>query len=113
MDLKLQLQAIIKGEDIDEPERLGLYIKDHSIYEVKPKIIVAPQGSEDIKALVKFINSHPELNLTLTPRSAGTDMSGGPLNDSIILDMTAHFNQVLEVGGGFAVTQPGVYYRDF
>src|SRR3989338_5059780 len=46
-------------------------------------------------------------------------MSGGPLNDSIVLDMTRHFSRILEVGalpaqaGGYAVTEPGVYYRDF
>ena len=51
--------------------------------------------------------------MSLTARSAGTDMSGGPLNDSIILDFMKYFNHILEVGEDYAVTEPGVFYRDF
>ncbi len=40
-------------------------------------------------------------------------MSGGPLTESIVIDMLAHFNKVLEVGKDFVITEPGVYYRDF
>lgn len=111
MDLKFQLQSIIKGEVSDDPESLETFSKDASIFEVKPRVIVTPKDVEDIKALVKFVNSHPDLSLT--PRAAGTDMSGGPLSDSIVIDMTKYFNQVIEVGSNYAVTQPGVYYRDF
>jgi FAD/FMN-containing dehydrogenase len=111
MDLKSQLQGIVKGDVIDDPKNLETFSKDASIFEVKPQIIVAPKDTEDIKSLVKFVNSNP--GLSLTPRSAGTDMSGGPLSDSIVLDMTKYFNQIIEVGADFAITQPGAYYRDF
>ena len=40
-------------------------------------------------------------------------MTGGPLNESIILDLNRHLTRVREVGDGFAVTEPGVFYRDF
>ena len=40
-------------------------------------------------------------------------MTGGALNDSIILDFTAHLNRVLGVGDNYAITEPGVFYRDF
>ena len=40
-------------------------------------------------------------------------MTGGVLNDSIILDFTAHFDRVLEVEDNYAITEPGVFYRDF
>ena len=39
-------------------------------------------------------------------------MSGGPLNDSIIIDF-ANFNKIIEVVGGYAITEPCVFYRDF
>ncbi|MEK9186263.1 MAG: FAD-binding oxidoreductase, partial [Patescibacteria group bacterium] len=50
---------------------------------------------------------------SLTARSAGTDMTGGPLNESIILDFTKHFSQIGEVCGEEITAEPGVYYRDF
>jgi FAD/FMN-containing dehydrogenase len=40
-------------------------------------------------------------------------MSGGPLNTSIIADVTKHLNRILEVSETSAVTEPGVYFRDF
>jgi len=113
MALKDQIQSIIKGEVLDDQQTLNTYSKDASIFIIKPQLVVFPKDSEDIKALVKYINENPEQNLSLTPRAAATCMSGGPLNDSIILDMTKYFNSVLEVGDNFAMTQPGVFYRDF
>jgi len=35
------------------------------------------------------------------------------LNESIILDFTAHMNKVIEVGVDYAITEPGAFYRDF
>ena len=111
MSLKEDLQKIVTGEVTDDATSLEVFSKDASIFEITPQIIIAPKDTSDIKALVKFVSSHP--NLSITPRAAGTDMSGGPLSDSIVLDMSKYFNQVIEVGTDYATTQPGVYYRDF
>jgi FAD/FMN-containing dehydrogenase len=44
-------------------------------------------------------------------------MGGGPLTDSIVAVFTKYMNHVREVketeDGGYAITEPGVYYRDF
>lgn len=114
-DLIAQIRAFFKGEIDNTPADLNTYSHDASLFKIQPQLIVFPKDSEDIKNLVKFVaqakQQHPDLSLTV--RSAGTDMSGGPLNPSIIVDMTRHFNQILQIGEGFAVTQPGVFYRDF
>ncbi len=70
-------------------------------------------NAADLGALVSFVRDHPKLGLSLTPRSAGTDMTGGTLTESIVVDMKKHFTRVKTVGDGFAVTEPGVFYRDF
>lgn len=111
-DLKSQIQDQVKGEVFDDVTTLAICSHDASIFESKPQVVVAPKDTGDIEKLVQFTSSHNP-KLSLTPRSAGTDMSGGAINDSITLDMTKHFNQVLKVGEDFAVTQPGVHYRDF
>ncbi len=106
-----ELSKIVKGEVDVFPQTLDRVSHDASIFEVKPKALVKPIDSEDIKALVNYASNNKGVSITV--RSAGTDMSGGPLGESIILDMTAHFDQIKEVRKGKAITQPGVYYREF
>jgi FAD/FMN-containing dehydrogenase len=69
-----------------------------------------PKDVDDIKNLVLLANKLPQLSLT--PRSAGTDMSGGAITDSLLLDMTRYFNKIYQVTSMSANVQPGVFYRD-
>lgn len=78
-----------------------------------PQIVVAPANVEDIQKLVQFVTDNKERELSLTPRAAGTDMSGASLSESILLDMTKHFNRMRDITARFAITQPGVFYHDF
>ena len=110
-----ELKKIIKGEVRDDETTLTAFSRDASIFEIKPEVVVSPKNSKDLQALVKAV---PKLRkkhkgLSLTARSAGTDMGGGPLSESVIVDFIKNFNRVLEVGNGYAVVEPGVYYRDF
>lgn len=105
----------IKGEITTADADRVRYSRDASIFKVKPEAVVYPKDYEDLKNLVKWVNEHKknQPELSLTARSAGTDMSGGPLSESIVLDFMKHFNHVLEVGEDYAITEPGVFYRDF
>ncbi len=113
MPLSDELKQLVKGEVLDDEETLAKFSKDASIFEIRPQVIVAPKDSEDIKSLVKYVLEHPGQKLSLTCRSAGTCMSGGAINDGIILDMVKYFNRVLSVENGLGLTQPGVLYKDF
>ena len=111
-----EIRAIVKGEVSTDEETLTKFSHDASIFEVKPQFVVAPRDAEDIKKLVLYVNAQREKmdsKASITARSAGTCMSGGPLTESIVLDMTKYFNRVLTVDGDYAITEPGVYYRDF
>lgn len=110
-----ELKKNVKGETVDNAEDIAAYGRDASIFEIKPALVVKPADVDDLKKIVKFVsrNKDNDRSLSLTARSAGTDMAGGPLNDSIILDFKAHFNRILEVGDSWAVVEPGVFYRDF
>lgn len=114
MNLAQELKSKIKGDVLDSEGVLDSYSHDASIFEVKPQVIVLPKDVEDLKALVDFVNLNKvnEPKLSLTGRSAGTDMSGGSINDSIIVEFTKYFNK-FSVHNGLATAQPGVYYRDF
>jgi len=105
----------IAGDISVDEQDLASRSRDASIFSVRPQAVVYPKDSSDIEKLVKWVgeqkSTHPKLSVTA--RAAGTDMTGGPLSESIILDTTKYLNHIIEVGGDYAITQPGVYYRDF
>jgi FAD/FMN-containing dehydrogenase len=115
MGLSDDLRTIVKGEVRDDSETLDQFSHDASLFELVPQVVVSPTDSADISSIVQYVlknnsESHP---LSVTVRSAGTDMSGGAINTSIILDIATHLNTIHEVSGTEASLQPGVYYRDF
>lgn len=102
--------------EIDESEvARDLYSHDASMFEIKPKVVVRPKDAQDAERLVKLVAEHKQdmPELSVTARSAGTDMSGGAINDSIIVDFNKHFTKIEEVSLTAAHAQPGVFYRDF
>ncbi len=115
LDLKAEIKKIIQGEVDDSPTALDSYSHDASLFEIKPQLIVYPKSIDDVRMVVSFVNAHkhelPELSITA--RSAGTDMSGGAIGDSILLDFTKYFNKIGAVSAASAQVEPGVYYRNF
>ncbi len=115
MVLTDEIKNIIKGDVSVDKKVLDADSRDASIFRVKPIIVVYPKDVQDIKALVGFVSQKKKggENISLTVRSAGTDMTGGPLTQSVVVEMTRYFNKVINVGNGEATVQPGVFYRDF
>lgn len=112
-EVKQELSQLIAGEVRDDALSLDKVSRDTSLFDITPSLLVSPKDSSDICQLVKFVNNHPDEKLSLTARSGGTDMTGGPLTKSIVVDVLKHFNRVIEIGDHYAITQPGVFYRDF
>ncbi len=110
-----ELRKIVRGEILEDESTRKRYSRDASLFEVKPKAVIFPKDADDLKILVAYVSKEKKNDpeLSLTPWSAGTDMTGGPLNESLILDFTKHFNHLKKVGDGYAVSEPGVFYRDF
>lgn len=115
MNLPEELKKVVKGEVSTDEALLLKDSRDASVFKVLPSVVVMPNDVNDIKNLVKFVASKKTDNpeVSLTARSAGTDMSGGPLTDSIVVSLTEHINHIGEIGKEFAVVEPGVFYRDF
>ena len=114
-NLKNELTKIVKGKVTDDVSILESYSRDASIFKMTPKIVVFPEDVHDIEELVKYVESKNKdgVDLSITVRSAGTDMGGGPLTESILIVMPEHFNKILGIDNHIATIQPGVYYRDF
>ncbi|HRJ06065.1 MAG TPA: FAD-binding oxidoreductase [Candidatus Saccharibacteria bacterium] len=115
MDLKAKLAAQFKGELDTDKVTLETYSHDASLFELKPQIVGYPKDAGDLKYVVKFVNQHKKEHpgLSITPRSRGTDMSGGAIGDSIVLDVSKHMTKLLEVSSKQATVQPGMMYKDF
>ncbi len=115
MDLQSELSKIVAGDVDTSDESRVFYSHDASLFELKPQAIVFPKGSADIQALVAFANTHKKdlPNLSLTARSRGTDMSGGAINDSIIIDTSRYMTAISDVSAEQATVEPGMMYKDF
>lgn len=115
-DIKQKLVRDGFSGDIDDsPDLIEKYSHDASMFEIIPKLVIAPKTANDVETAVKLIadNKKHDKSLSLTARSAGTDMGGGAINDSIIVDFNRYLTKIISVDSKQAVVQPGAFYRDF
>lgn len=108
------LRLVFKGSILTHRHDRIEHSHDASIYEIIPEAVLEPRDSKDIQQLVKFITKHKKdhPSLSVTTRSAGSDMSGAAIGHSLVLSMTKHFSHIQGVKGNLLHTQPGVFIRD-
>lgn len=113
--LEQDIKQFIVGDVDSSDQTKEIFSHDASMFELIPQLVVAPKNSDDVKHLVDYVtkNKQTNPNLSLTVRSGGTCMSGGSVNDSIILDFAKYFNQIYETTETLGHAQPGVFYKDF
>ncbi|MDA8227534.1 MAG: FAD-binding protein [Desulfitobacterium hafniense] len=89
-------------------EDLICYSYDVSTYIKRPDIVVKPETTEDVAAVMKIANRE---KIAVTPRGSATNNCGGniPLQGGIVIDMVG-MNKILEIDKEnlIAVCQPGV-----
>ncbi|HEY0979594.1 MAG TPA: FAD-binding oxidoreductase [Candidatus Paceibacterota bacterium] len=112
--LKERLAASLRGEVADDAKTRARMSRDTSVFSRTPEVVVYPKDADDVAALVRTVQGarRDGISASITARAAGTDMSGGPLTDSVVAVFTKHMTQV-SVYEGYAQTEPGAYYRDF
>lgn len=97
---------------LHKPEDLTLYEYDGGQDKSRPDLVVFPESTEDVVALVKLA---AELGLLIVGRGAGTGLSGGAIARAggIIISF-ARMNRILEIDlpNERAVVQPGVVNLD-
>jgi len=110
MDLLTELKNTLAGDVYEDQGTLTKYSTDASLFEVMPRFVVAPKNADDVKQLVKFASKN---EISITARSGGTGMDGGSLTESVVVDLQKHLNRFKGIGEGYAVVEPGAWYRDF
>ena len=118
-----QLEQQFRLADIEydsSAEVLDKYATDESIFEVRPQLIVFPRNTKDVRQIVTIISDAKEagMDASLTARAAGTGLSGGPLNDSVIMDTTKYLTSMSviehnEDGTARVRVKPGKLFKDF
>ena len=72
---------------------LQLYATDASPYQIVPAAVAFPKTSREA---AKVIQAALVAGVPVTPRGAGTGLSGGALGDGLIVDFARHNRQILE-----------------
>ena len=99
MDLVQELGGLLRGEVLADKATKEKYSQDASIFQVMPQAVVYPQDLQDLQVLVKFVKDKKDegREISLTPRNSGSCMSGGSLNEHIIVDMSRHFSGLSDI----------------
>ncbi len=95
-------------------ETRSTFAHDASIFEATPEVVARPATVADIQALVRFATEETKAGnpTSLTPRAGGTDMTGGSISESILVDLTTSFHTIGQITQNQVHVQPGAYYRD-
>jgi FAD/FMN-containing dehydrogenase/Fe-S oxidoreductase len=95
---------------LDDAPALTAYAVDASIYKIIPTAVVLAKTEADIETTVQYaIRS----GVPLTPRAAGTNLTGSAIGSGIILDISG-LNRILEVNREekWARVQPGIVFAE-
>ncbi|GAA3901506.1 FAD-binding and (Fe-S)-binding domain-containing protein [Halomonas cibimaris] len=70
---------------------------DNSIYQRLPQAVLYPRHAEDLERIAKLAGEVPNRDIVLTPRGGGTGTNGQSLTDGLVVDVSKHMNQILEI----------------
>src|SRR3989344_3262071 len=103
MQLAELLKARVRGDVLADQKTRATYSRDTSVFVRTPEVVVFPKDADDVSALVKTIGEARRAGkaVSIAARSAGTDMSGGPLTNSVVAVFTNCFYESGHVVGIF------------
>lgn len=111
--VKKAIEEIVGKENFtDELVELVPYAYDASDHEHRPEAVVWPIHTEQVSRILLLANEH---RFSVTPRGAGTGLSGGaiPIRGGLVMDL-CKMNRILDlrIADRQVVVEPGVVYAD-
>ncbi|MDN6179927.1 MAG: FAD-binding oxidoreductase [Halomonas subglaciescola] len=70
---------------------------DNSIYQRLPQAVLYPRHSEDLERIAKLAGEVPNRDIVLAARGGGTGTNGQSLTDGLVVDVSRHMNQILDI----------------
>ncbi|HEX6450238.1 MAG TPA: FAD-linked oxidase C-terminal domain-containing protein [Trebonia sp.] len=106
-DLEHRLLGDLDGEVRFDDYTRHLFSRDASMYSITPVGVVFPRHADDVAAAVTAAAEH---GVPVIPRGAATSLAGQTVGPGLVLDMSRHMNQILEIDPGrrTALVQTGV-----
>jgi FAD/FMN-containing dehydrogenase len=100
--------------ELTHPRDIAPYARDASAFAVMPHRVFRPTSTADIVELVQRVRTARSQGekASLTVRSGGTCMSGGPLSDEWVVDMTGLSSVSIDPKARTATVGGGTYFRD-
>ncbi len=111
-ELARDLADRIEGDvRFDRATRI-LYANDASMYQIEPLGVVFPKHAGDVAEAIRVAE---RARAPVLPRGGGTSLAGQAVGEAVILDLSRHFRDILEVNREelWARVQPGVVQDSF
>jgi FAD/FMN-containing dehydrogenase/Fe-S oxidoreductase len=101
------LKSSVDAEVFNDNTHRLLYATDASAYREVPLAVCIPKNKTEIKQIIKFAG---ENKISIIPRAAGTSLAGQVTGSGIVVDISKHFNQIIEINKTekWVRVQPGV-----
>ncbi|MFQ5992298.1 MAG: FAD-binding oxidoreductase, partial [Nitrospiraceae bacterium] len=106
-DLRRQLGSDKVRDDF---ATLTAYAVDASMYRMVPQVVVLAENEGDLETVCTYATA---TGVSLTPRAAGTNLTGSAIGSGIVLDVS-RLNQIMEVNAEerWARVQPGIVFAE-
>jgi FAD/FMN-containing dehydrogenase/Fe-S oxidoreductase len=94
-----------------------LFATDASIYQIEPLGVAFPRSAREASAVIR---GAADENISVTPRGAGTSLSGGAIGEGLIVDFSPHNrkidnlkidNRSVRVGAGVVLDQLNAFLK--
>ena len=86
-----------KGELCPDYANRTVLATDNSIYQILPQGVLYPKGINDVILLCHTADLKQFHEIVLSPRGGGTGTNGQSLTDGLIVDVSKHMNEILEI----------------
>lgn len=102
-----ELRRHVQGDLRTDVHNRLLYSTDASIYQVMPLGVLIPRTVEDVHAAVEVAAKY---KMPILPRTGGSSLAGQAVNEALVIDMSRHLDQILEVNQEerWVRLQPGI-----
>src|SRR4051794_818222 len=71
-----------------------LYATDASLYQLEPAGVAFPRSAQQASSIIR---AAADANIPVTPRGAGSGLSGGAIGDGLIVDFSRYNRQIADL----------------
>ncbi|MDR5903548.1 FAD-binding and (Fe-S)-binding domain-containing protein [Halomonas icarae] len=91
------MAAGFEGELAPDYAARTVLATDNSIYQRMPQAVLYPRHGEDLQRIAHLAGQVEHRRVVLTPRGGGTGTNGQSLTDGLVVDVSRHMNQILDI----------------